>query len=285
MRDAFFDQVGPTPDVRSWLYADAYLRALRPPRLPPPTAPFWYREPGLWLPLSCAITYDGNLAYLGSASVNSTVSFTVGSNPNRLLLVGIAQAASGDAISAMTYAGTSLTEFAFASHGVTAALWSLVAPATGTNTLALTTVSGTTYYIFAASYAGVSQTGFPDGSVVDTTGTASPGAPAPYVWNLTTATDNAWLAGIGAGPSWYLVTDSGFDGNATASAKDGSSGFSAFYHRGPVTPAGATTLSTDTAFSGGANVAGVIVAFAPAAAGFIAKQRRTFGQRVGSRSQ
>ncbi len=52
----FQDKNGIDINTYSYIYANLWLHEFRKSKLPTPKVKFWYREPGLWLPLSCAIT-------------------------------------------------------------------------------------------------------------------------------------------------------------------------------------------------------------------------------------
>lgn len=217
-----------------------------------------------------AIAYDANGAYLGiSSSASQSYAFTVGSNTNRILYVGVGQNANSEQVSAITYNGVAMTRLGGAAQSTLSAfMWCLVAPATGSNNIVLTAAGGTNYRVFASSYSGVNQSCTPDALVTDTTSTAGSGI-ATYTTNITTVADQDWLIEAASlNGAWQ-----GSGGNSTSL---GMNGESIFYHRGPVTPAGATTISTDTQFSGGAPIASVTVAFKPVQAVVTTQIRRVF---------
>ena len=203
---------------------------------------------------AAAIAYDANAAQL---SITTTASFTSGSGSNRLLIVAFT--GSNDILT-VTYAGVSMARIgSLGSHSPSFAdAWGLLAPATGANNIAITTTGGGARAAFAASYSGVSQTGFPDAVVVDSTSSAPSGDTA-WPINITTVAANAWIIAIGH----MAAGDWGPGGNGTVIA---GTSHNAFYHRGPVASAGATTISIDTVFSGGTGIAAVAVSFAPSGA-------------------
>lgn len=222
-----------------------------------------------------AIGYDGNAQYLGASSSASTTytGFVVGSGANRLIIIGTTQTSGGDVVTGITYAGIPLAQLGMAWHsGSRANLWYLLAPATGANNIVITATAGTLFRVYAASYSGVSQTGFPDASVLDTTSNAAGGDPGIYTTNITTIADNAWIIEIASmGGSW-----NGTGGNSTiiTTVAEGM-----VCHRGPVTPGGSTTISTSTTYSGGNAIASISAAFAPdGASPGVASLRRFYGQ-------
>lgn len=98
-----------------------------------------------------AITRDTNAAQTVGTATN-TLSFTVGSNDNRLLLVGIID--STDSTTGVTYDGVAMTEEISenTSSGV-AKIFSLVNPSTGANDIVATRSTGSNEFsILAASY-------------------------------------------------------------------------------------------------------------------------------------
>lgn len=83
--------MGPEPDIRSWLYADAYLRQWEP-QAPVPQAPLFYREPvGLWLPLSCAIALVTNTFARYTSETSGCTTGSVDTTGANLLVVGMSQ--------------------------------------------------------------------------------------------------------------------------------------------------------------------------------------------------
>lgn len=208
-----------------------------------------------------SIAFD-NAAKLGSSSAGSnTVSFTVGSGSNRILWVGTSWANAIEQVTAITYAGVSLTKVDNALHTTTAcSLWYLVNPTSGANNIVITALGGVTYFGYASSYSGSKQTGVPDANVKDQTTTASAGSPAPNAINpsITTVADNTWIITVQNGPTWSGTST---DGNVRGF--DSAGGI--LIDKGPNTPAGSFNIDSDTDFSGGSNMASVTASFAPAA--------------------
>lgn len=128
-----------------------------------------------------AIAFDNS-----AGSALSSFAFTVGTGASRLLLV--ITGSDGGASSAVTYAGVAMTSSpgSFSFNGFAVRLWYLFAPASGSNTLAVTGLGGT-QWTAAVSYSGARQTSYPDAS-----GTNTSGANVNYSESITTLADNAW---------------------------------------------------------------------------------------------
>lgn len=215
-----------------------------------------------------AISYDSNGAGLGSSSSASfTFAFTVGVLANRILFVGVGHATTTEQITAITYAGVSLTKVGYAVNGSGSALWYLIAPATGANNLVFTAVGGSTTYVSAGSYSGSKQTGQPDASVVDTAHAAAAGADAAFTTAVTTVADQDWIIAASTAPAFAT----GAFSDCTILGSQNSNSI-VLYHKGPVTPAGANSITIDTNFSGGTVGPTVLAAFSPFVASGVQNQ-------------
>jgi hypothetical protein len=85
-------------------------------------------------------------------------SHTVGTNNNRLLLVGVSIFATGS-VTAITYGGIALTKLRSDDGGIyRSELWYLIAPASGTASIAVTLSASLTSIAGGASWWGVDQT-------------------------------------------------------------------------------------------------------------------------------
>ncbi len=177
------------PDFASFDYASAYLRS--PDRFERkkrrPLAPFWYREPGLWVPLSCAIAYDTGVdaSYVVGATSQTWSHTCTGSD--RLLAVGVfgelvSLDGTGVFITGATYNGVAMTlvfKQAEAQGNTPGSdrwvyLFLLVNPASGANNVV---VSGSTPMVMggmSTSYTGAKATGQPEQAFRNWT--AAPGA-------------------------------------------------------------------------------------------------------------
>lgn len=229
----------------------------------------------LALPAFGAIVYD-NAGFLGSSvSTTYTVSYTVGAGSDRILFVGISNSGSGsDGVTAITYNGVALTKIASAIHSGSgsAALWYLVNPASGANNVVVS-APFTGLEVFAASYSGANQSGQPDAYASDATSTAAGGDGGIYTISpaVTTVADNDWLI-----TAAYVIGTWIVGGNSTVrGVSAGSDG--ELVDRGPITPAGSSTLTMATLYSGGGPIASVTAAFKPVGAASSPVRRRMIG--------
>lgn len=196
----------------------------------------------------------------GNAAGNLTFAHTVGSGSNRILWVSVLGSSVSSAdVSGVTYAGTAMTLIASkqANSGRFIYLFYLVAPATGSNNVVITSASNFTWG-GASSYSGASQTGVPDASNTGDSGASA----TSWTDSVTTTANNCWTViagrsnagGIGAGASTtQRASESAF---GTANICDSNAA---------VTPAGSASL-TITGI-GGDWLYGVMASFAPAGAG------------------
>ncbi len=204
------------------------------------------------------ITYD-NSADGGNNSGSTaslTYSFTVGSGPNRLLVVNLIGDTSADDISSVTYAGIPMTLLGKvrAPSNDWQYLYYLLNPSSGSNNIVVTAASPHYLISQAASWYNVNQAAQPDASTTNTAAATS----TSLTTSLTTiaagslVVQGVWsyghlAAGAGANP---ILTDTAFDG-AGIFASSGS----------PVSPPGNVSMTT---ISDGAASTGVIMAsFAP----------------------
>ena len=185
-----------------------------------------------------AIAFDAgtNPTYVNAAT--HTFAHTC-SGSDRLLWVHCWRR-SGDAVTGVTYNGVAMTSLGTeilaqtTSGNAYLTLWYLVAPATGSNNVVVTSVSALTEHIdSASSYTGCSQTGIPDAQATlsNTTQTNTTGT-------VTTVADNCWAI-------MFLRTQTG---NSTAGAsttrRTDAAGFTqTFDGNSPKTPAGSYSLN------------------------------------------
>jgi hypothetical protein len=128
-------------------------------------------------------TYGGD----GVASFSHTCT---GSN---LLLIVAVNNPNQD-ITGVTYNGVAMTQQLAPTGAGNLAVYSLLNPATGSNTVAATGMGGSSsVMIIAASYTGVKQTAFPDSKNNDTTNLT------PRTLSTTVVASNCWLINCGAG--------------------------------------------------------------------------------------
>lgn len=146
-----------------------------------------------------AIAFD---AAAGTGTNSSTLSFTVGSGSNRVLVVYVIGDLTGDNLSGITYNGVAMSfvqKIRYPGDRWTY-LYILHAPATGTHNIV---ASGLTFCnLFGISYTGANQSSTPDSSSnTNTTG-------SPWVMSTTVVTTGCWLVGAvyGTDPISTTVT-------------------------------------------------------------------------------
>ncbi len=215
------------------------------------------------LPALAQPVYDNSAALGTSSSGTISASYTVGSGTNRLLLVSMAWSTVPNWTPSVTWGSQSLTLIGGAGscmpgNGCVAS-FGLVAPASGTNTISIGTASGSppsTYYAAAISYSGANQTGMP--MYADSIPVAPSGI-NPIVANITTTVANSQLVAIlGPGGNWGQT---GCGESGTLRAADNS--IYAFGTEGPISSAGATSISFCTQYMGGQGVPAQVLAVAP----------------------
>jgi len=139
-----------------------------------------------------AIAYDSS-----AKSTSKTFSHTcTGSN---LFLVVVTDSNNANP-TAVTYAGVSMTNINSNAFEGYMNIWILCAPATGSNSVVVTTTSTNDAYM-SVSYSGVKQTGQPDASNY-TSGSMTSG----LVDTITTITANDWLIFCGDSSKTYTTT-------------------------------------------------------------------------------
>lgn len=135
---------------------------------------------------------------------------------NRLLLVGIQ--CQSDAITGVTYNAVAMTQtvkIAAAGGGSEVYLYSLIAPSTGTNTIAISYAGSLFVRAVAASYAGVLQTGYPDAS----NSTNNTGNIASLALSITIVGSNAWMSTFTYGNTTTASAGTGGTSRGTADGK------------------------------------------------------------------
>lgn len=203
------------------------------------------------------IAFDTSASFSGGTG-NISGSFTT-SGSNRLLLVGIGWAEdSSNTVDTITYNGVTLTKIGevlnYSSGGNprSIALYYLINPASGSNTLAITRSTSTNgFYAYAASYTGVLQSGALDASDTGSTTTGD-----TYADSLTSVTDGCWHL-------WFVgaFNDIPTAGASTTARGDGVYTFALMDSNSEKTPAGSVTLNA--ALTGNSYWANVIAAFKP----------------------
>lgn len=139
-----------------------------------------------------------------AAASSTTMSHTVGSGSNRLLIVSVAIERETDRVTALTYAGQALTFVGTSVDPTNTArveIWRLIAPASGTNTVSVTFSGLSSVVVGAISFANVNQT-TPIAASQFATGNATLTASA----SVASATDQVVLAAIASDDAANSVT-------------------------------------------------------------------------------
>lgn len=216
-------------------------------------------SPGKWLLMWFDDTNDDYLTNINNGVLTSPIAFDATSNSgyqatastynwshvclgnSRYLRVGVSMlSVIGSFVTSITYNGVALTfigAVASVSGAVRSEIWGLAAPATGSNTIAVTLSTGLISAAGAISFVGVNQTLSTEGF---NSATATNVGAADATVNVTTvadydvvtdnvATDDTAIA-VGAGQtSYYNLTGAGGSGAGST--------------EGPTTPAGSVTMS------------------------------------------
>ncbi len=193
----------------------------------------------------------------GGSNTNITWSHTCNGS-NRLLVVAVEVAGNSGSnlVSGVTYNSVALTkrsEQSSSSNGTNLSFWYLINPATGSNTVSVTTFSAEVVLVgSSASYNGVKQTGFPD-NFGDSTVTI----PTTSVSNaITSAVDNCWHIGVG-------ITSGVPSAGASTTKRVGNSiGNNVIIdNNGAITPAGSNTIIlTSSVGNGDQQICGITIA-------------------------
>ena len=169
------DQLGLAVDPRSLAYVDRWLRT-PDRRFPTPDLRAWYRELGLWLPLSCTATFVNSVHWTGSGT-SSAKDFSACNGAGGLFVVissqfgGTAPAPSSDTGS---NAWTSLTSRTGSSSGALQMHYKLAPSASATHTF--TNGSSSFGSMIVLGFSGI--TGFDQESGANAT-VAQPGSITP----------------------------------------------------------------------------------------------------------
>lgn len=180
-----------------------------------------------------------NSSYQTAQSTYSWSHTCTGSS--RYLTVGISMlSVGGSSVSGITYNSVAMTKIdakASVSGAVRAELWGLVAPATGSNTIAVTLSASLDSIGTASSYTGVHQTTSYEGTA-DASATNVGAADATV--NVTTVADNDWCVDVVATDDTAITVGAG---QTSRNNVTGTLGSGAMSTEGPKTPAGSVTMS------------------------------------------
>lgn len=203
-----------------------------------------------------AIAFDA--ANNGTLNNTNNISWShTCSGSNRMLFV-VCSALSGDEITGVTYNGVAMTQVAKVASWSPSYfyLYALQAPATGTNTVEVTTATSNYKSGCSVSYTGVNQS-----TTLDNIATHQVNSQAsPYQRSLTSVADNCWhLFAVG-------TNGGALTAQQTFRAGDTSSPYTCVEdNNSPKTPPGSVTLGWTSGSTN--NYGSVIASFAPASAG------------------
>jgi len=144
-------------------------------------------------PAAGGIAKDNSASEVGSGST-STLSFTTGSESNRLLLV-TAETVAGSMYTSITYDGDSLTQLATKTNDVHVEMWYLLNPPSGTYNIVGTMNTADGNLIGATTFYNVNQSN-PFGTVASSSGTTT-GNQIATLNVTTTSTSQVVVDGIG----------------------------------------------------------------------------------------
>lgn len=192
-----------------------------------------------------AIAFDSAASKSQDSSTTNTFAHTCAGS-NRIILVGCMT--TNGTITGVTYNGVSLTQAIDNTTGGSTFnhiyLFYLIAPATGTNNVIVTSSGSGSVYAASASYTGVAQTSPIDGTSATTTTTTG-----AFSKSVTTSVANDWIIGyVGAGNYSTSASNEPAAGSGTTRrATDPGTGswYSIFDGNGAVS-AGANSLNYDT---------------------------------------
>jgi len=200
---------------------------------------------------------------------------------NLILVVGVTNVGAGNSVLTLTYNSVSLTQVRKDFNGSsnsTTEIWYLLNPATGTHSIAVALNGNATSGIGCAiSLTGAAQSGQMDANVGDSTGSGS-----PISDNITTLTAGDYVIDLACDNPTGAMGAATAGGSQTVIANIADSSIGVLHmasYKGPVSPAGAATMSwTDT--SSGPSWSHSLVAVKPAASTFTWQQLTPEGQEL-----
>lgn len=238
--------------------------------------PFWYRgpgckdvpltEPGLWLPLSCAVAYAASVeagTTLGATSLTKAFDCAGGTSLLVAAFSGDLFAGSDDC-TGVTYAGVSLTlagKLGVASGRYTYVYY-LLSPSAGSNNLVISFTSAHFIGGVMASYSGV---GSKDSATTVTANSASAGT--TLTTSITPTADNCWTI---LGEGGYNLTNAapGAGTGSTFRVATATYGETGLFDSGAaITPAASYSMTTTRAGSSANPIIHVLSAFSPTGGG------------------
>ena len=196
-----------------------------------------YQIPILLLPKQTGVVFD-NATSSGFQTSASSYSFShrVGTGGTNLCLIVAVKLLGTGTVSSITYNSVGLSFVRSDAQGVyRTEIWRLVAPATGTNTVAVTLSGVTNSNADAESYTGVDQT-----SPIDANN-GSNGTGATASASVTTLTTQDRVVGALSAATITTVTNTG--GQSSRVLASGATGSSATADKGLIDTPASTTLS------------------------------------------
>lgn len=225
-----------------------------------------------------AIAFDaksnsGEVASLGSP-FQKTWSHTVGSISNGILLVLSSVRNSNNSayvhLTGVTYNGVALTKATgspvdgpAASRYLSAEIWYLLNPASGTNNIVATYAAAVdTAYLQGASFSGVAQV-----NPIDANASLSTTTGNPWTTSITTVTNNDFIVNVIYSSSDFALSANNGEtvlASTTLTINHNPDQAAAAY-KGPISPAAATTTGWNNSGAGNDEGAMAVVALKPAA--------------------
>lgn len=206
-----------------------------------------------------AIAYDTNTAPARTIGTSHTFSHTCSGSDRLLVVMGQDTSGGTSTVTGVTYNGVAMTKIAGAQvpsdRQIT--MWYLVAPATGTNDVVVTSSTSQNLRFHSISYTGVDQTTPTDGSNTNTSSGTS------ISTTITTTVDNCWMvmfAKDNSGGKTYTTST----GDTIRENTDAAGHVSADTG-GAITPAGSNTMTLDAGVS--VNKGAIGMAISPATGG------------------
>lgn len=181
---------------------------------------------------------------------------------DRLLIVGTVGDTASDTVSGVTYNSVAMTKIAavLVPDNRYLTLWYLLNPASGANTVSVTSAGPAGAAGRSTSYTGVQQSGQPDAS---TTNTVS--ANTTLTTTLTTIADNCWTMLVAKATVATLGAGTGSTARTAVTEQ-----LALFDNNAAITPAGSTSM---TVTFGSGNCGTVMASFSPVAAAVTARPR------------
>lgn len=202
-----------------------------------------------------AIAFD-NSTNLGEVESTSLTTAHTCTGDNLLLLVGVRLGGSTDDVTGVTYNSVAMTRLKYnindsSPNNTPTYIYGLLSPDTGANNVVVTRGSSGFILAVASSYTGVKQSGLPDSTAENETGTAT-----SIAVTTTTVADNCWTAMQVTAAAGNLSAGA----NTTLRQMGSNTGIALFDSNTAITPAGSTTLNAN--FDSGISTA-VMVSFEP----------------------